>query len=115
MGFISNQWLNRGQGLRNRKYNPVPVSVTCFRPLDSWSSNRGIQAEFTARNDDGEIQTLHLSQAEVDAAAQELVASMSAKAREQLLVQTLRGLSHAKLLRVLAFDLRARVKLPKQA
>jgi len=61
----------------------------------------------------GSTRQCPLSQAEVDALAEKFVASMSPQARETLLVQSLRKLSHAKLLRALAFDLRERVRLPK--
>ena len=113
MGFISNQWLNRGEGLRNRKYRPKVVAIKSLMPDDAWSSSRGVAVEFQARKEDGQYQTLHLSQAEVDSSAQKLVAGMTPAARERLLVESLSMLSHAKLLRLLAFDLRDRVKLPK--
>jgi hypothetical protein len=113
MGFISNQWLNRGEGLRNRKYQPKLVAIRSLRPRDDWSARSGVLVEFEARKADGEYQTLHLSQAEVDETAGQLVAGMSPAARERLLVEALRQLSHAKLLRLLALDLRARVRLPK--
>jgi len=48
VGFISNQWLNRGEGRRNRGYHPVAVSITCHHPLTAR----------TARKDDGKYQTV---------------------------------------------------------
>lgn len=113
MGFISNQWLNRGEGVRNRRYSPKTVTIRCFAPADDWSKRNEIRAEFTAKKDDGEYQTLHLAQSEVDAAAVELLSAMSPAERERLLVASLRKLSHAKLLRLLALDLRQRVRLPR--
>lgn len=113
MGFVSNQWLNRGDGSRSRGYHPKEVEVSCFVPRDSWSTHRAIRVEFKAKKSDGEYQTLHLTQAEVDAVGEEILKSMSIAERERLLVRTLRNMSHAKLLRLLAFDLRARIRLPK--
>ena len=113
MGFISNQWVNRGQGLRNRRYAPVVVSLSCERSADAWSRDNQTEAEFVARKPNGEFQTIHLSQAEVDQAAQVLAQSMSVKAREQLLVELVGKLSRAKFLRLLALDLRGRIRLPK--
>jgi hypothetical protein len=113
VGFVSNQWLNRGENVRNRRYSPKQVAVRCFRPTDDWSTRNSIHAEFEAMNEDGQMQTLHLTQGEVQAAATELLAAMSAAGRERLLVAALQELSHSKLLRVLAFDLRQRVRLPK--
>jgi len=144
MGFISNQWLNRGQGLRRRRYAPVSVRVVCDQPGDAWSLTNEVKLEFTARRSNGEFQSLHLTQTEIDAAVdvvmdaasaearermlkrlrlsaaeadaigEAIVAAMSAKARERVLVRFLKVLTHARFLRVLAFDLRARVKLPKK-
>jgi len=113
MGFISNQWLNRGQGLRNRSYNPVEVSVSCYEATDAWSKENAVTTEVKVHSSNGEYQTLDLSQSEADDAARALVATMSAVTKERLLQDLLRELSHAKLLRALAFDLRKRVRLPK--
>ena len=113
MGFISNQWLNRGQKLRNRTYSPKPVSVECLQPSDTWSKSNEVFAEFNARKNDGLYQTLHLSQQEVDAAGPQLFGCMSGTARETLIAEWMRTLSNAKLLRILALDLRDRVRLPK--
>jgi hypothetical protein len=66
MGFISNQWVNRGQGLRNRRYAPVVVSLSCEQSTDAWSRDNEMEAELIARKPNGEYQTVHLSQAEID-------------------------------------------------
>ena len=113
MGHISNQWLNRGQGLRNRSYWPVPVAISSKQPRDSWSERNAVVLELTARKPDGKYQSLHLSQSEADEAAGTLVDSMSSAARDRLVVALLRELSNAKLLRALAMDLKSRVRLPK--
>ncbi len=113
MGYISNQWLNRGQGLRNRSYNPVAVTISCGKATDSWSERNEVKAEFTARRAGGQYQTLHLSETEADTVAGTFVAHMSRQARDKVLSMLLRELSHARLLRALAVELRTRVRLPK--
>jgi hypothetical protein len=114
VGYISNQWLGRGQGLRNRSYHPVAVSISADRAVDNWSERNAINLEFTARRTNGEYQTVHLSQAEADAITPTIVACISRKRREELLLMLLRELSHARLLRVLALDLRKRMRLPRE-
>jgi len=61
MGFISNQWLNRGMGLRSRSYRPVPVTIACNAASDAFSRGNEVVIRFTAENENGEYQTLHLS------------------------------------------------------
>jgi hypothetical protein len=91
----------------------VPVTISCREATDTWSRRNEVRAEFTARRVNGEYQTLHLSEAEADAVADAIVPCLSQQGRERLLHSLLRDLSHAKLLRALAFDLRKRVRLPK--
>ena len=149
MGFMSRQWLNRGQGLRNRKYWPTRVNYSACRTTDAWSSRNEVLIALKAINDEFEHQILYMTQEEVDSIAKVLIANMSAAEREALLLEhlsraknhspegissiarilvarmtalaketlvvgILRELSDAKLLRVLAFDLRKRKRLPKE-
>lgn len=114
MAFISNQWLGRGQGARSRGYKPVFVLLDCAKSRDEWSERNDTNVEFTATKLDDEYQTLHLSQVEVDAIAKTIVESMSLQAREKLIVDLLGPLSNAKLLRLVALDLRNRVRLPDE-
>jgi hypothetical protein len=146
MGFITNQWINRGYGVSKPK-----TRARAGQHLSSgkWSQQRQVKVKFTARDSDGKRQILYLSQDEVDAAGavvidamsakgrrrlwatlrlsrfrvpeheadiigETVVSTMSTKGRERLLAKFLRLLTHAKLLRVLAFDLRERVRLPKR-
>ena len=95
-------------GVRNRKYRPVSVSITCKEADDGWSRYNEIAIEFTARRTNGEYQTLHLSQAEADKVAATIVAAMSQEGRETLVPRLLRDLSDATLLRTLAADLKKR-------
>lgn len=130
--------------MRNRMYAPVPVDISCEQASNTWSQRNQVKVEFTARKPNYEYQTLYLTQDEADAAAGAVVGAMSAQGRrsllttlrlleleadaigevvvgamstdgrESLFVKFLKGLTHAKLLRVLAFDLRERVRLPKK-
>ena len=61
MGYISNQWLNRGRGLRNRKYNPILVGITALSPRDDWSEQNKIVVELVAERENSEFHTVHLS------------------------------------------------------
>jgi hypothetical protein len=109
MGFVSNQWLNRGMGLRKRSYHPVPVSIECEEARDSWSRQNEVVIGLFARKTGGEYHSLYLSQAEVDKAAVTLVARMTERKREALLDQLLRDLSNESLLKALLADLKKRV------
>jgi len=113
MGFISNQWLNRGQGVRNRKYHPVQVDISVRKATSTWSQEHHIRAAFTARRSTAEYQTLHLTEGEADKVAGTIVSCMSRQGRENLLHGLLKELTDAKLLKALAFDLRTRKRLPK--
>lgn len=114
MGFASNQWLNRGQGLRQKGHRPVAVAVSCEVASDAWSERHEAKAIVTAWNAKDEYQAFRLSQAEVDRAAPVLLEAMSHEARAKVLQNLLAGLSNAKLLTALASDLRLRVKLPNE-
>lgn len=63
MGYMSRQWLNRGEGKRDRSYGPIPVAVACYS--DEFN---GMKIRFSARKADGQYQTLFLSETEVNAA-----------------------------------------------
>jgi hypothetical protein len=110
MGFVSNQWLGRGMGIRNRKYRPVPVSIACDNASDRWSRDNKVLIEFTARRPNGEYQTLHLSQAETDGSCAALASCASGRVRQKLLASLLRDLSDVELLKALSIDLNRRVR-----
>jgi len=119
MGYMSNQWLNRGQGLRNRRYHPVPVSVTCDKPSDAWSRRNEVKIQFTAQKPDREYQTLHLTQAEADKVASAVVSAMTQAAADKVAATVVSAMSHegrdkllADLLSTLAVDLKKRVRQP---
>jgi hypothetical protein len=115
MGFVSNQWLNRGRGIRKRSYQPVPVSIACDWASDRWSRDHEVVIEFTARRSNLEFQTLHLSLAEVDRASLELAGCISSRGRARLLAKLLGGLSDSELLKTLSPDLSRRVREAEKA
>lgn len=108
MGLISNQWLNKGRGVRNRSFTPVPANVSCEWTHGPWAERNNLVVKLTAIKSDGELQIMYLSNNEAEAAVGKLVSAMSPAAREELLCQFLGGLSDAKLLRVLSRDLHRR-------
>jgi len=110
VGFISNQWLNRGQGLRNRKYSPVSVTVKAEVPTDSWSREHKVHVEFSASRSNAQYHTLHLTPEEVEPAANTMISACPSEMRARLVVVLLQELSDAQLLKVLAQDLKIRVK-----
>ncbi len=110
MGFISNQWLNRGFGDRNRSYHPVAVSVRAKRPADSWSSKRKISVEIVATRDNGHYQTVHLSAGEVVRLFNVIARSSGDKARELLAAELVRGMTDRQLLEMVLADLKSRLR-----
>lgn len=110
MGYMSRQWLNRGQQIRDRSYGPIPVEVSCY-PDDF----NGMRVRFSARKSDGQYQTLFLSETEVNAAIRLFIPYASTEMRGKVLLTLMRELSHAKLLRTLAQELQKRFRLPRQS
>ena len=114
MGFISNQWLNRGQGLRNRKYRPVPVNIVASKPEDSWSLNKKVRVEFTASRADSEYQSVHLTTEEAEAAIGVILAACGSSTRTRIARELLSEVSAHDLIRVLYLrSVKARKKAPK--
>ena len=111
MGFISNQWLNRGEGLRNRKYCPVAVSNTASIPDDDWSKRNRIVVEIRASKPNRQYQTVHLDAAEAEKFAVPIVNACSPETRHKIVRGLLRKLSDSDLLAVLASDLSKRVRI----
>ena len=109
MAYMSNQWLNRGYGLRNRSYSPVRVKVSAKKPKDSWSHFNKIDVEVVATRDNGQYQTLHLSAAEVVNVVDIVVGASSEAMRRRLVSELLRGMNDQELLSILNDDLKKRV------
>ena len=110
MGFISNQWLNRGLGLRNRKYSPVKMRILAEAPDDSWSENHRIAVRFNALREGGEFQILHLDRAEAELVVRPVLAACSNEVRTSILQELLHALPDAELLEALSIDLSNRVE-----
>ena len=114
VGFISNQWLNREEGVRARGYRPVLVEISSRRPSDVSSLLYKASLKVTASKANGEYQTLYLSETEAEATAAAVIESLPEKIRERLLLRLLRDLPDARLLRTLALDLSTRVRLSRR-
>ena len=110
MGFISKQWLNRGRGLRNRRYAPERVSVVAIPANDAWSKRNETAVELIARRYDSQFQALYLTQSEVEQAVQILANVCSPGACSRLARELLKGMTDRELLTMLAHDLKARTK-----
>lgn len=110
MGFITNQWVNRGNQTRARAYEPVPVDVTCqvCTPDDEWSEKRGVVCELAAKKKNGEFQTLLLEPAEVNAATEFLFNNMTMAARQDLLAKALAAMSDDELVGLVGAYLKLR-------
>lgn len=142
MGHISNQWLNRGEGIRNRSYHPVPVTIYGSKSTSLWARNHGATFKLKARRQNGEYHLVNLSQSELDQAAEAMVECISPEVRAKLILSlcklvpqgsvdevVMSALPHmstigkeelvtsilrglSHLLRTLAIDLQKRVRLP---
>lgn len=67
-----------------------------------------------AERRDSQFQELHLTEPESVRVAEVVFEAISERARQELLVKLLATLTRAKFLRILALDLRRRVRLPKE-
>lgn len=111
MGFISKQWLGRGQGLRNRKYHPEPIEPYFEPATDAWSRQRNVTVEVTMyKPDSNHRQELYLTEPEVAKAAEFMVKACNDEVRERIALQILKGLTDAQLLKLLATDLKSRMQ-----
>ena len=110
MGFISNQWLNRGYGLLHRGYRPVKVTIEVVTPTDSWSKRRMIPLEITATQKGGEYQTLHLTAQEAIRAAEVILELGGHNMRSELALELLKTMPDAQLLEALTSELRRRLR-----
>lgn len=109
VAFISNQWLNRGRGIRNRSNRPVPVNIVAQNPSDWFSRSNGLAVRFTATCVNSQYKTVHLTRSEVDEAAETIVRACSESTRERLASLLLREMSDPELLKLLLVDLKQRV------
>jgi hypothetical protein len=111
VGFITNQWLNRGQGVRSRGHWPVPINALAEVCTDAWSKRNRVVVEITARDRaTSQFQALLLSQQEAERTVQILAEVCSNEARSRLVLQLLKSMTDTELLRALASDFNARTK-----
>jgi hypothetical protein len=68
-----------------------------------------VVVEITARRANSEYQTLHLTLPETEKLANVAVEACSVEARARLVVQLLKGVTDAELLKILASDFKRRV------
>src|SRR4051812_8463502 len=109
MGFISNQWLNRGQGLRSRRNDPVSVIIIAENPTGTWSRRNEIAVEFTAWGPNDQYQTLHLTALEADKAAEIILNACSEGTRKRVAGEMLAKLPDVELHKILADIFKSRV------
>src|SRR5262245_4788189 len=109
MGFMSKQWLNRGQGVRNRRYSPVNVTVDARNPASNWSRANEVAVEFTASLSNHEFQKLYLTAAEAENAADVILNACSDNITIRLAGKMLAKLSDVELHKVLFDVLKRRV------
>ncbi len=113
MGFVSSQWLNRGRGARKAGHSPLPVpviEVVLPKRNDDWSTEYKVVVEVHARRENGEYQAFYLTRPEMEECAMDMFSVCSGKVREQLALQTLKGMTATKLLTTLTSILRVRLR-----
>jgi hypothetical protein len=110
VGYASRQPLNGGRGLRGRSYLPIPVkAITCLS-TDAWSKRNGAVAEITAWHSNSQFQALHLSQSEAEQTVRTLASAYGEAVRLRLVLELLGKMEDPELLRILATDLKTRIK-----
>ena len=111
MGYFTNQFIHKGRGVRQRKFEPIAVSVTTSDLQHTGGPMSRVVCEIRGVNTHQEYQCAFLTQEELDAAGKFIIGKMSDKARDTALASALATLTDRKLLRLLAADLRKRVKV----
>jgi hypothetical protein len=112
MGYFTNQFIHKGRGERQRKFEPIAVNITASDLQHTGGPMSRVVCEIRGVNALKEYQCAFLTQEELDAAGKFIVDRMTDKAREDVLASALATLTDRKLLRLLATDLRKRVKVP---
>jgi hypothetical protein len=114
MAFITNQWL-KGAAERSRYHFPVTVSVEGYPTNDGWSKHNGVCAGITAKNADGNYQSIYLQEGDLDQLLPYLVERANAAIRQKLALDTLIGVDDACLLTIMTrlFGERARLAFSK--
>ncbi len=110
MGYSSKQWLNRGEGLRDRGYIPISVTIKPEVAVSGWSEDHKVVAEINARLENDQYQVFYLTRREAEECAAVTLSVCTAKVRERLATQILRNMTATSLLKTLTSILRARLK-----
>ena len=108
MAFLSNQWLNKGQSLFERKYHPVPIEVTAVGATDDWSREHNVSVELQGERANGEYQVMLLTTQELDRVLEVVIDGCSETARKHIAARLLRTLSDTELVALLAQVLKSR-------
>jgi hypothetical protein len=106
-------WVGKLSGSRSGTFATEPVELSYSDPGNRRAMINGGRLKIAAMRADGQYVALYLSQRDVDLMTAALLDYASAKVKELIIPHLLRNLSHAKLLRALAIELRKRVRLPK--
>jgi hypothetical protein len=108
MSLITNQWIDRGVGLRNRGYSPVEVKLEYFPPTTKFDRDNGVFLTLNARRRGGDLQVLHLREDEVVAQFDACADRLSESARLLIVAKALALLNDENTLKVLdaAFAIR---------
>ena len=110
MGFSSNQWLNRGEGLRDRGYRPVSVTIDAEVPDTSWCEDHKVVVEITATNANDQHQVFLLKRPDAEKCAPIMLGACGTRVRERLALQILKSMSATALLKLLTSVLRSRLR-----
>lgn len=98
MGFITNQWL-KGDPERERGHHPVEGEVSGTPSRDGWSQRNDVFFRITIyREDDGDYQTVYLTQDEVGKILSQMVKVAEQSARNNVALAILKRLDDAELL-----------------
>lgn len=110
MGFSSNQWLNRGEGLRDRGYRPVSATINAEAAGGNWCEEHKVVVEITATNANDQHQVFLLKKLDAEKCAPIILGACGGKVRERVAVQVLKSMSAATLLKTLTAILRSRMR-----
>lgn len=104
MAKITNQFINKGQGVRNRSYSPSDVEITSSIPNERnlWAVRHSIKLEIKAKKRNGEYQEISLTEQDIDKIAFMLVKSCGENTRSDLAIHLLENLADDNLHTVLA-------------
>lgn len=101
MAHITNQWIDRGFGIRNRGYAPVEVKLEFHRTSTKFDRDHNVLLTINARRKGGDLQVLHLTEDECLQTFSSCSDGLSEPSRLILAAKCLSGLSDESVLKVL--------------